>query len=168
MPIRTRSERGPRHATAPSGSKLRAAALLAAASLLLAACARPAEGPPRLVVDRSVCTACSMLVSEPAFAGAYRLDGRERVFDDLGCLVAALAAEEAPGEARVWVHDLDTRRWLPAGAVVYVHSPSLHTPMGSGLAALGDPAAAEELATRTGGRVIPGFAELLEERTDVE
>lgn len=138
----------------------------ALAAVLGAACAPAAESPPRLLLDRSACSACSMLISEPAFAAAYRLDGRERLFDDLGCLLAALAEEADPGRARVWVHDFERHGWLAAEEATFVRAPSLHTPMGGGLVALRDPAAAAALASRAGGRTVAGLTALLSEADD--
>lgn len=140
---------------------------LALAVALVAACAPRAEGPPRLVLDESVCARCSMLISEPAFAAAYRLDGRDRLFDDLGCLLADLAEEAAGGAgARVWVGDFETGAWLAGEEATFVRSPALHTPMGGGLAAVRDRPAAERLAARTGGRMVARFEDLLQESAD--
>jgi copper chaperone NosL len=155
-------------ASMPIRNPLRSGARLVLASLLVSGCAADPDAPPRLAVDQSVCDGCSMLISEPTFAAAYRIDGRERLFDDLGCLLDALAAEEDGAGARVWVHDLESRDWLDAGEATFVRASALHTPMGSGLAALSDPAVARALAARTGGRTVLGFAELRREDPHAE
>lgn len=133
---------------------------------LAAACAGSAGGPPRWTLERSACAECSMLLSEAEFVAAYRLDGEDHLFDDLGCLLAALDEEPAAERAEVWVNGYESRRWMGAGEATFVHSPGLASPMGSGLAALRDPAAAAALAERTGGRVVAGWDRLLRERRD--
>lgn len=136
--------------------RLRAAA---AAAALLAACA-VASGPPELVIDRTPCGRCGMLVSEPAYAAAYRTAAGAQVFDDAGCLLAALAEEPGRATAEVWFRDLERDAWVPAAQAVFVRSKSFRTPMGGGIVALADRAGAERLARRRGGEVIPSFAAL--------
>lgn len=130
------------------------------------ACTPAGEAPPRLLVDRSACAHCSMLISEPVFAAAYRADGEERLFDDLGCLLATLGPEHEPAPSQVWVQDFAGGGWLPAERSTFVHSPALQTPMASGWLAFADPAAAERLAARSGGRLAGGWAQLLEATGD--
>ena len=65
-------------------------AIVAFVTLALSACGAKADGPPHIEVDRTPCAHCGMLISEPVFAAAYRAPGSEaRVFDDIGCLLAA-------------------------------------------------------------------------------
>lgn len=136
------------------------AAALAAA--LGAACGATAEGPPHLEVDRTPCAHCGMLISEPIYAAAYRTPRSEpRVFDDIGCLLKAAAEEPRADALRFWFHDAATAVWIDGTDAVFVSSTNLRTPMGGGLVAYRDPAAAREAAAHQQGRVLPSLKDLL-------
>jgi nitrous oxide reductase accessory protein NosL len=49
------------------------AVVIAALTLLSAACHANVAGAPQIVVDTTACSHCGMLVSEPAYAAARRL-----------------------------------------------------------------------------------------------
>jgi nitrous oxide reductase accessory protein NosL len=129
--------------------------------LLLAACGADVTGPPEIVEDRATCSHCGMLVSELTRAAAYRATGHEtRVFDDIGCLLAALRQETA-SPITVWLQDADGHGWLAADDAVFVSSPQINTPMHGGVLAYGNGAAAEQAAATYRGRVIRSLPELL-------
>lgn len=116
------------------------AAILLVVGLAVAAAvwlsATPPEGPVDVAWDRIRCERCGMLVSERGFAAQlHRRDGRVAIYDDPGCLLAALDEEEAdPGSIHaLWFHDHDEDRWLPGDRVVFERVET--SPMGYGLAA---------------------------------
>ena len=134
--------------------------LVLAAALLAAGCGVSAEGPPEIVVDRTPCSRCGMLISETLYAAAYQAPGADaRVFDDIGCLRDAARGES--GALRVWVHDAADGRWINGFEAVLVASPSIRTPMGGGMLAYRDPAAADRAARQHAGRVIRSIDEIL-------
>jgi copper chaperone NosL len=133
-------------------------ALTAAVS---AACGGTADGPPRIEVDQTPCAHCGMLISEPVYAAAFRTaESDARVFDDIRCLLQA-AGREPRAHTRFWFHDADSAVWIDGKDAVFVASSSLRTPMGGGLIAFRDPAAARAYAERHDGRVVSGLSELL-------
>ena len=135
-------------------------AVLGAALLVTAACGVKAEGPPEIVVDRTACSHCGMLISEPLYAAAYQAPGAgARVFDDIGCLRDASRAE-ASG-LRFWFHDADDRGWIEGTEAVFVASSEIRTPMGGGLIAYRDSAAADRSAVKHHGRIIRTISDLL-------
>jgi len=143
---------------------MRTGVLIGAAVLTAigAACGVGPEGPPHIEVDRTPCAHCGMLISEPLYAAAYRSPRSEpRVFDDIGCLVDAAAREPRADALRFWFHDAATAVWIDGTDAVFVSSAMLRTPMGGGLVAFRDPAAAREAATRQQGRVLTSLQELL-------
>jgi nitrous oxide reductase accessory protein NosL len=143
----------------PPGLK-RMGGLVMAAALLTAACGVRAEGPPEIVVDRTPCSRCGMLISETLYAAAYQAPGADaRVFDDLGCLRDAARGEQ--GVLRIWVHDAVDGRWMNGFEAILVASPSIRTPMGGGLLAYRTAAAAESAAGRHNGRVIRSIDDIL-------
>ena len=134
--------------------------LVSAAALLAAACGVRAEGPPEIVVDRTPCSRCGMLISETLYAAAYQVPGADaRVFDDIGCLRDAARGESAA--LRIWVHDAADGRWINGFEAVLVAAPSIRTPMGGGMLAYRDPAAADGAARHHDGRIIRSIDEIL-------
>jgi copper chaperone NosL len=139
---------------------MRMGGLVLAAALLSTACGLRAEGPPEIVVDRTPCSRCGMLISEPLYAAAYQAPGADaQVFDDIGCLRDAARGE--PGELRIWVHDASDGRWMNGFEAILVASPSIRTPMGGGMIAYRDPSAADRAASRHNGRVIRSIDDIL-------
>lgn len=128
---------------------------------LAGACAGRAAAPPAIVVDRTACSRCGMLISEPAYAAAIRRpDGRDEVFDDIGCLVAAIRQAPA-GNGQFWFHDATDGKWITHANPVFVVSPDLRTPMGGGIVAHRDRADADESAARTRGHIVATFRDLI-------
>ena len=126
-----------------------------------AACASRASGPPVMTIDRSACTRCGMLISEPAHAAAIRLpDGSDHLFDDIGCLVAHAQQHPADG-VQYWFHDAADGQWIAGTQPVFVTSASLRTPMGGGIVAYRDRDAAERLAAGQTGRVVNDIESLI-------
>lgn len=126
--------------------------------LLLAgvACGAGGDGPPEILVDRTACAHCRMLVSEPRYAAAYTVSGGEAlVFDDIQCLLDAVGK----GPGHFWFRDAAGDGWIDGADAVFVRSSNLRTPMNGGIAAYRTPAAAQA-AARDGGRVVHSFDEL--------
>lgn len=124
------------------------------------ACAARASGPPEIVIDRSVCSRCGMLISERAYAATIRWpDGRDQVFDDIGCLLSVTHSHDTTA-ARYWFHDANDGEWILDVSPVFVASASLRTPMGGGVLAFRDQAVAERAAARQSGRVVSDLSAL--------
>ena len=143
---------------------MKTAAIALAAALLVAACAAHQAGPPEIVLDRSACSHCGMLVSERIYAAALRTsDRREQVFDDIGCLLAAVRAQSLTG-AHVWVHDALRGTWIDGASATFVSAPSLRTPMAGGIVAFADRDAADRSAERLGAATVTSLARLLSQK----
>jgi len=137
-------------------------------ALLSTACSAAAGGPPQIVVDRTACSHCGMLVSEPIYAAAYQAaDGEPRVFDDIGCMLDAIRRESA-SPLTIWLQDAGGRGWIAAADAAVVASPRLRTPMGGGLLAFADAAAAEQAASANGGRVLRSLPDLMSWKGDAK
>ena len=137
------------------------AAVLALVLLTAAGCAAPPDGPPEIVVDRSACSHCGMLISERLYAAAYRVAGSEgRVFDDIGCLIAAARRERAAA-TRFWFHDGGDGTRIDGEAAVFVASRNIKTPMGGGILAYRGEAAAAAAASHYRGEVVRSLPDLL-------
>ena len=136
------------------------------AAALLTACGATASGPPDIVVDRTVCSHCGMLVSEPIYAAAYQAGGADaRVFDDIGCLLDAIRREPTAPPS-VWVQDAGGGGWLAADAAVFVASPGIRTPMNGGVLAYATAAAAHAAAPQ-GAALVPSWPALVARTGDV-
>lgn len=130
-----------------------------------AACGVKADAPPHIEVDRTPCSHCGMLVSEPTFAAAYRRDGFDaRIFDDIQCLLNAASGEANPERLRFWFHDAATAAWIDRTEAVFVRSARLRTPMGGGLVAFSGRAAAAHGAHQHQGQVVGTLDDLLRAR----
>jgi copper chaperone NosL len=136
-------------------------AAIVAMALQLAACSAKAWGPPEIAVDQTACSHCGMLVSEPVYAAASQAQGQDpRVFDDIGCLLAAVRRETA-AVTNVWVQDAAGAGWLDAARATFVESPRVRTPMGGGVLAYATVAAADSAAAAKEGTVVRSFEELI-------
>jgi copper chaperone NosL len=140
------------------------ATVVGVALLSIAACQSKTDGPPRIVIDQTACSHCGMLVSEPLYAAAYQVAGSEpRVFDDIACMLARMRADAIDPTSstgvRVWFHDANDGKWIDGGAV-FVTSSSIRTPMGGGIIAFRDAAAAEQAAGRHKGQVVRSMPDL--------
>ena len=125
------------------------------------ACAGRGAAPPAIVMDRSACSRCGMLISERAYAAAIRLaDGHDELFDEIGCLVATMR-ERPANDAHYWFHDVGDGEWIADGRPVFVVSPDIRTPMGGGIVAYRSVSSAERAAGRQGGRVVQDVPQLL-------
>ena len=141
--------------------EMKARVLVVLALAASTACGEKAGGPPAIQVDRTACSHCGMLISEPAYAAAYRAPGSDsRVFDDIRCLLDAARKEPRADALRFWFHDAASAVWIDGTDAVFVNSPSLRTPMGGGLVAYRDHAVAREAAARHQGSVIGSLSDL--------
>ena len=137
-------------------------------AMAMIACGPASEGPPEIVVDRTACDHCLMLISDEVYSAAFRLGERQRVFDDIGCMLVELAEEATRGEAQIWLHDVGDGSWLAAADAIFVRSPEISTPMASGIVAVGNRSAATELASRGDGEIIDSLEDLLSRITESE
>lgn len=116
---------------------------------LALACAGSATGPPVVHWGVDECSHCHMILSEQRYAAVARSAGGDEVrFDDLGCFARFLAGSSEPWQA--WVQDSGGAGWLPAESARYVRHQGLSTPMGSGLTAHANPAAAAAEVAKKG------------------
>ena len=103
---------------------------------------------------RDVCAHCRMHLSQAGFAAELRdRDGTLTKYDDIGCMLHAMLAlhHEVP---EAWVEDHDGGGFVPLLSASLVHSDRLETPMGSGIVAFKDQAAAAHFAQAQGGDVV--------------
>ena len=116
--------------------------------LAVAGCARHAAGPPPITAG-TPCALCGMDAVSMRFACERELDGKYRVYDSIECLL-----RDPPKTAggAIYLPDYDQQVLHAADSLWVVHG-SFETPMGGGLVAFLDRAAADELAATTRGRV---------------
>lgn len=132
---------------------------LIALLLVIAGCEKPVlDGPPELKLGRDTCAHCGMIISDARYAAATiaNSNGNRQVllFDDIGDQIDYEAEHKDISPVARYVHDHATREWIRFDAAHYVHAPTLHTPMGSGLIAHRDADAASKAATQHNGRVV--------------
>jgi copper chaperone NosL len=133
--------------------------LAIAAAFLIVGCGSSHDNnaPPKIAYGRDECAHCGMIINDDRHAAALRatVDGRSQdlLFDDIGDMVA-YEREHADRlkVTRRFVHDYETREWRDADAAYYLRSERVHTPMGSGIVALADAAAAARRQQADGGQ----------------
>ncbi|MBV6404293.1 MAG: nitrous oxide reductase accessory protein NosL [Flavobacteriales bacterium] len=130
-------------------------ALFAAALVLVAAgCS---EGPPTIAYGADECAHCRMNVVDARFGAALRtLKGRTYVFDGPECMVPHVAkGAVAEGQVAAWyVADMaHPGTLIDATTALYLHAPSLNSPMRGNVAAF-----ANEADRKTAMEHFPGEA----------
>ncbi|MDI1290569.1 MAG: nitrous oxide reductase accessory protein NosL [bacterium] len=131
------------------------------AFLVLAGCGRSElQGPPELRLGHDECAECGMMINEERCASAAIVEvaGQRRyaMFDDIGCMLDY--EHDHRNELRTvdrFLHDHGTKAWIPASTavVLYAEAGKLQTPMGSGIVAFADAAAAENARVTYGGKL---------------
>src|SRR5262245_26130153 len=102
-----------------------------------------------------------MLISESVYSAALRdPDGGAQVFDDIGCLLAAVR-KQSWAHPRIWVHDAARGHWMDAASAVFVQSASLKTPMAGGVIAYAERGSADRAAATWSGAVVTSLEALL-------
>jgi hypothetical protein len=80
------------------------------------------------------CSECKMPIESKTYAAeVVAPDGKTWFFDDVGCMGAWIARQPFEKEATVWVHAIDTRRWIDGRKARYTVLEN--TPMGYGFGA---------------------------------
>ena len=123
-------------------------AMLGTMVMLTAACGVKADGPPEIVVDRTPCSHCGMLISEPHLRGGIPGDGLRRAGVRRHRMPSRTRRGRRAVRSRYWFHDADDGAWIDGPQASFVTSPDIRTPMGGGLIAYRDPSAAERSAAR--------------------
>ncbi len=124
----------------------------------LAACqkAEPPDltQPPAIEAGVSTVFGDERVIEDLQFAAAYyTVDGEARLFDDAGRMVTHLEETEVDVASK-WVADFDTGVLLPANEAIFVVSPTLVTPRGTGTIALATLERAQKVALQNQGQVI--------------
>ena len=129
--------------------------------LALTACARgdTEPAPPEIRYGEDLCDECNMIISDARFAAGYAYEvspGRyeSKAFDDIGDMLVHAEKQTGDKVSAWYVHDYATEEWTDATEAVYVVSPDLPTPMGYGILAFSDPAAAQQAAAEAGAELL--------------
>lgn len=161
--------------------------------LVIAACGHDTlTGPPTLRLGRDECNECGMIINEERFAAALLVedaatptqavpptttaattstpstapsgaDRRHLIFDDIGDMLDHQRFHPGLRVVSRFVHDSPSKAWIDADRAFYLLSEKVHTPMGSGIAAFTDRAAAEAQLSASPGRVFT-YAEMADAR----
>lgn len=137
----------------PNG--VRTVLALAPAFALLACGPAGPPKPPEILYGHDKCAACGMIVSEERHAAALvTARGAAAPFDDTGELLRFVAQHPLQPDDVAFVHDYQSRRWLPADEAYFVIDGTLATPMGTGIVAFADRSSAESFAQPRKARVL--------------
>ncbi len=118
------------------------------------------EMPPEIRYGEDVCVQCGMIISDERYAAGVVVETgpnryEHRIFDDIGGMFIFMA-EQGDNKPIVsyFVHDYTSLAWIDAQTASYVSSQTALTPMGFGLSAFEEPAAAQAMAEVWGGQVL--------------
>lgn len=135
--------------------------LFAIALIVLAACGGGpvAPEPAKIRFGETTCAECGMIISQPKYASSFAYaesEGRFKslAFDDIGDMIGHMRKHPELIPVGVWVHDYESEEWIDAETAYFIESSSIRSPMGHGVAAFADKAAAERLAAETEGKVL--------------
>jgi copper chaperone NosL len=137
--------------------------LLLGLAAALTACGeqRSANDPPKIAYGKDLCARCRMIISDERYAaGLVDPEGDQLTFDDIGEMIATVQGEGLQSR-RVWVSDYESRAWVDGTQAWYAVSPSVMTPMGTGVTAFETREAAETFAAANEGTVM-AWTEMLE------
>jgi copper chaperone NosL len=135
--------------------------------LFAAACSPKNQEPqlPEIHYGLDVCDSCGMTLDDPRFASATLLkNGEYHKFDDIGDMIVHHMDHPDQQVAAWFVHDRDSEEWLNAEDAFYVVSTEIQSPMGHGIFAFKDRAAAEKYAAGLSSAQVMNFEEV---RADV-
>jgi copper chaperone NosL len=136
--------------------------ILTVSILSLAGCGGTDNTLPEVVIDRSECAKCRMLISDARFVGMIKTN-EYLMFDDLGCMLKFDRTVSAQEKNGLWVRDYYANQWIDAGKAVFLRLDAVETPMGYGYIAT-----AKQSEQATGQNVsarIEGFTALREDFT---
>jgi copper chaperone NosL len=129
--------------------------LLTCLLLVAAGCGNRLPQPVEIEAS-DICAQCKMAISEKRYAAELAdRDGNVIKFDNLDCMIRYASGHGLKDEAAAWfVMDSEGKDWLDARQAFLVKSASIPGPMGSGVLAVKDRAAADGLAKRFSGQVL--------------
>jgi copper chaperone NosL len=126
----------------------------ALAALAVLGWPRTPAGPEPIAWGRDVCAACHRIVSRPGFAAELRhADGSLSKYDDIGCLMGAIAAGRGTA-ATAWVQDRATQAFIPLRRAHLVRADPVVTRARSGLVAFAKAWRARRFADAHDARVL--------------
>ncbi|GAB5495681.1 MAG: hypothetical protein Phyf2KO_07610 [Phycisphaerales bacterium] len=114
--------------------------LAMAPALALVGCdSQVASGPPEIRLGDSVCAECNMIISDKRWATATVVEGprgqEPLLFDDFNCQVNYEVEHTDMNILDRWSHSHATGKPIHSTDALFLDSPNLRTPMGSGIAA---------------------------------
>ncbi|HZR81572.1 MAG TPA: nitrous oxide reductase accessory protein NosL [Candidatus Binatia bacterium] len=110
--------------------------------------------PEPIAHGRDSCARCRMIISQPGFGGELRdRKGALTKYDDLGCMLDAMLAERGEMPA-AWVEDHRDGTLVPLLTASLVRTAAGSTPMGHGIVAFADAAAAGSFVAEHGGEAV--------------
>ena len=93
-----------------------------------------AQKPLPIKLNKTNDTECAMLIKTDKNSAEVALkDGRTWFFDDPGCMVKWLKDKPFKDSAKLWVHTIDTNRWIDAKSAKYTttYHSAMHYGFGS-------------------------------------
>ena len=126
-------------------------ALATILSIAAGGCNSSDDQLPEVVVDRSECAKCRMLISDSRFAALIKTN-EYLMFDDIGCLLKYEREVSPQALHGMWVRDYFKNTWIPENEAIFYRIDNISTPMEYGYVAAtrsnSEPAIASNAAAR--------------------
>lgn len=121
--------------------------------LLLVGCSSTGSGPTEIKQNTDSCDVCKMGIQELNSAAQMILeDGKPVLFDDIGCMIVYIQQEQ-PEYKDAFVHDFESKEWIPFEKSTFVHDQSIDSPMSYGIVAFDDEGDAANFQEDHGGEL---------------
>ncbi|MFO7664624.1 MAG: hypothetical protein R6X18_18835 [Chloroflexota bacterium] len=112
------------------------------------------HSPPSISFGVDTTSPDGRTIDDPRFAAILvTTSGDTSRFDDIGRMLASYLLSEEPIIA-AWVYDFELEIPIPAESAIFVASPTLVTPRGSGLLAVSDADRADILVLQNRGQIL--------------
>ncbi|MEY4480357.1 MAG: hypothetical protein RLZZ267_1035 [Bacillota bacterium] len=129
--------------------------------MILAGCGSQNNSPRAINEETDKCMTCNMMVANvPGSTQLLLKSGKTMVFDDLGCMIKWVEANEDVEVEKSYVRDFYTMDWIEQDKATYAYDPTFATPMAYGMVSFKIKSDAETYITEQGKGVLMTAAEM--------
>lgn len=130
--------------------------VMVACLAMLVGCSEKTYEPREIVSETDVCKICNMSIVHNEYAGQIALkNGDYEVFDDIGCLMEYMDANEEEEIGAAFIKDALKGEWINVFEATYVYSKDYWTPMNYGVLAFDTKEAADSWMAKEGeGKIL--------------
>ena len=137
--------------------------MIVACLAVLVGCSEKTYEPRDIVSETDVCKICNMSIVHNEYAGQIALkNGDYEIFDDIGCLMEFIDANEETEIGAAFIKDTLQDEWINIFEATYVYNKDYWTPMNYGVLAFDTKEAADSWMEKEGEGQVLAYEELHE------